>query len=286
MAAQGVVQQLRDLAADPQNRRKIVQDQGCLPGLVLLLDHNEDQVVVTALEALRFLAECSSNRPIMKAELGMMFSLEAIMHNTTSSNRAKMLAKQVYQKLTARCVTPTPLQESRNTAINQQQQMKKQPTVKPSKGFFLGTNKNNKVVILQIKGLKDQVCRKACEEELLKTKGVISFTFDLLKGRCTLRVKKEMRTETLVAAISRTKIMSADQVLKNEQGEEIILSFGSKPALANKENAALPDYLPEEDSPIRGLDKAVTKPGMVGDEDKQASWLSTAASFISSSFYW
>lgn len=67
---------------------------------------------------------------------------------------------------------------------------------------------------------------------------------------------------------------------------QIILSFGSKPALANKENATLPDYLPEEDSPIRGLDKAVTKPGMVGDEDKQASWLSTAASFISSSFYW
>lgn len=50
MAALGVVRQLRDLAADPQNRRKIVHDQGCLPGLVLLLDHNEEEVVSTALE--------------------------------------------------------------------------------------------------------------------------------------------------------------------------------------------------------------------------------------------
>ena len=44
-----VVNQLRDLAADPMNRRAIVQDQGCLPGVILFLDHTNPQVVYSAL---------------------------------------------------------------------------------------------------------------------------------------------------------------------------------------------------------------------------------------------
>lgn len=44
-----VVNQLRDLAADPLNRRAIVQDNGCLPGLILFLDHPNPQVVYSAL---------------------------------------------------------------------------------------------------------------------------------------------------------------------------------------------------------------------------------------------
>ncbi|MEQ2198744.1 hypothetical protein XENOCAPTIV_017625 [Xenoophorus captivus] len=44
-----VVNQLRDLAADPMNRRAIVQDHGCLPGLILFMDHPNPQVVYSAL---------------------------------------------------------------------------------------------------------------------------------------------------------------------------------------------------------------------------------------------
>lgn len=47
--ALAVVNQLRDLAADPLNRRAIVQDQGCVPGLILFLDHSNPQVVYSAL---------------------------------------------------------------------------------------------------------------------------------------------------------------------------------------------------------------------------------------------
>lgn len=49
MDALAVVNQLRDLAADPLNRRAIVEDQGCLPGLILFLDHPNPQVVYSAL---------------------------------------------------------------------------------------------------------------------------------------------------------------------------------------------------------------------------------------------
>lgn len=49
MDALTVVNQLRDLAADPLNRRAIVEDQGCLPGLILFLDHPNPQVIYSAL---------------------------------------------------------------------------------------------------------------------------------------------------------------------------------------------------------------------------------------------
>lgn len=61
-----VVNQLRDLAADPMNRRAIVQDQGCLPGLILFLDHPNPQVVYSALlvsplvvDALHSISQCT-----------------------------------------------------------------------------------------------------------------------------------------------------------------------------------------------------------------------------------
>lgn len=100
--ALAVVKQLRDLAADPMNRRAIVQDQGCLPGLILFLDHTNPQVVYSALlvssaliqvssaweylhhvtgcsfKAIRYLAECRVNREKLQGELGMMLSLQSV----------------------------------------------------------------------------------------------------------------------------------------------------------------------------------------------------------------
>lgn len=50
MDALSVVSQLRDLASEPQNREVIVRDQGCLPGLVLFLDHQNPDVLFATLQ--------------------------------------------------------------------------------------------------------------------------------------------------------------------------------------------------------------------------------------------
>lgn len=50
MDALSVVSQLRDLASEPQNREVIVRDQGCLPGLVLFLDHQNHDVLFATLQ--------------------------------------------------------------------------------------------------------------------------------------------------------------------------------------------------------------------------------------------
>lgn len=50
-----------------------------------------------------------------------------------------------------------------------------------------------------------------------------------------------------------------------------------------EENTDIPDYLPEEESPSQEQDKAVTR---IGSVTEGMGWLSTAANFLTRSFYW
>ncbi|XP_037235426.1 armadillo repeat-containing protein 1 isoform X3 [Falco rusticolus] len=165
--ALSVVNQLRDLAADPLNRRAIVQDQGCLPGLILFLDHPNPPVVHSALlgllevihfsfllelglspalnQALRYLAECRANREKMKSELGMMLSLQNVIQKTTTPGETKLLASEVYDILQSSNMSDTDNVNEMNYRRRKAQ-------------FFLGsTNKRAKTVVLHIDGLDDSV---------------------------------------------------------------------------------------------------------------------------------
>ncbi|XP_009330497.1 PREDICTED: armadillo repeat-containing protein 1 [Pygoscelis adeliae] len=269
--ALSVVNQLRDLAADPLNRRAIVQDQGCLPGLILFLDHPNPPVVHSALLALRYLAECRANREKMKSELGMMLSLQNVIQKTTTPGETKLLASEVYDIL----------QSSNMSDMDNVNEMNYR---RRKAQFFLGsTNKRAKTVVLHIDGLDDSSRRNLCEEALLKIKGVISFTFQMAVQRCVVRIRSDLKAEALATAIASTKVMKAQQVVKSESGEEMLVPFQDTPVEV-EQNTDLPEYLPEDESPTKEQDKAVSRVG--SHPEGAASWLSTAANFLSRSFYW
>ncbi|XP_074674397.1 armadillo repeat-containing protein 1 isoform X2 [Strix aluco] len=269
--ALSVVNQLRDLAADPLNRRAIVQDQGCLPGLILFLDHPNPPVVHSALLALRYLAECRVNREKMKSELGMMLSLQNVIQKTTTPGETKLLASEVYDIL----------QSSNMSDMDNVNEMNYR---RRKAQFFLGsTNKRAKTVVLHIDGLDDSSRRNLCEEALLKIKGVISFTFQMAVQRCVVRIRSDLKAEALATAIASTKVMKAQQVVKSESGEEMLVPFQDTPVEV-EQNTDLPEYLPEDESPTKEQDKAVSRVG--SHPEGAASWLSTAANFLSRSFYW
>uniref|UniRef100_A0A8C5K6Q1 Armadillo repeat-containing protein 1 n=1 Tax=Jaculus jaculus TaxID=51337 RepID=A0A8C5K6Q1_JACJA len=246
-----VVNQLRDLAADPLNRRAIFQDQGGLPGMILFMDRPNPPVVHSALLALRYLAECRANRDKMKGELGMMLSLQNVIQKTTTPGETKLLASEIYDIL-----------QSSNMADGDSFNEMNTPQ------FFLGTtNKHAKTVVLHIDGFDDTSRRNLCEKALLKIKGVISFTFQMA-------VQRYLKAEALASAI----VMKAQQVVK-----QLLVPFQGTPVEV-EENTELPDYLPEDESPSQGQDKAVSPVG--SHPEGGASWLSTAADFLSRSFYW
>ncbi|ELK27761.1 Armadillo repeat-containing protein 1 [Myotis davidii] len=230
--ALSVVNQLRDLAADPLNRRAIVQDQGCLPGLILFMDHPNPPVVHSALLALRYLAECRANREKMKGELGMMLSLQNVIQKTTTPGETKLLASEIYDILQSSNMADGDSFNEMNSRRRKAQ-------------FFLGTtNKRAKTVVLHIDGLDDTA---------------------------------------LASAIASTKVMKAQQVVKSESGEEMLVPFQDM-VVEVEQNTELPDYLPEDESPTKEQDKAVSRVG--SHPEGGASWLSTAANFLSRSFYW
>ncbi|XP_018599771.1 armadillo repeat-containing protein 1 [Scleropages formosus] len=266
--ALAVVNQLRDLAADPLNRRAIVEDQGCLPGLILFLDHPNPQVVYSALLAVRYLAECRANREKMKGELGMVLSLQNVVQKSTSPGETKLLASEIYEIL----------QSSGEAEASGAASCRRKAQ------FFLGaTNKRAKTVVLEIDGLDDASRRSLCEEALLKIRGVISFTFQMAVKRCVVRIRSDLKAEALGTAIASTKVMKAKQVVKGDDGSEVMIPFEADSQVEVEQNTDIPDYLPEDESPSKALDKAVSRVGSMQDG---VGWLATAANFLSRSFYW
>ncbi|CAL1580798.1 unnamed protein product [Knipowitschia caucasica] len=268
-----VVTQLRDLASDPLNRRAIVQDQGCVPGLVLFLDHPNPQVVYAALLAIRYLCECCANRGKLRGELGMMVSLKDVAHKSTTPGETKLLAAEVYELL-----------QSAVSEAEAEDRNRDQTSSRKKHRFFLGaSNKRAKTVVLQIEGLDDPSLRGLCEEVLLRIRGVISFTFQMSQKRCIVRIRSDLKAEALASAIASTQVMKAQQVVKGDHGEELLLPFADSSPLDVELNQDLPEYLPEEESPSLDPQRAVTRGG---SEEGGASWIGAASNFLSRSFYW
>ncbi|XP_057313129.1 armadillo repeat-containing protein 1-like isoform X1 [Hydractinia symbiolongicarpus] len=277
MDALAVVKHLNSLAQKVENRETIVKDQGCLPGLVLFLDNTDSEVVLLVLKTLQLLAEHAPNRKVMLNEVGMIESLKSLMQGNRFidipdiKRRATSLHNQLH--------LPT-VRKSKQARVH---------TVAPtSQKFFVGSsNKKAKLIVLQITGLHDESTKKMCEEALLQVRGVVSFTFNMTKHRCMVRVVQTVSGEMLCKAVEKTKILTAEQVIRNQSGEEVVLSFGRHPSIPGEEKRQTetdyPDYLPEED-PVETSKTAISKHGE--KDNGGGGWFSGVSSFISSSLYW
>lgn len=277
MEAIALVEHLRELTANPKNRPTIVKDKGCLAGLVLFLDNSDGRVVSTALQALKNLSQFKPNRIIMKKELGMLESLRAIIHRDRDA-KTKQLATEVYDALS-----------------KSQEQARRQSNANSSRGpssVLRSSNRKSKTYIIQVKGLSNQITKRICEEQLLTVKGMISFTFDMAKSRCIVRTRSDTSAESICNAISKTKVLSAQQIVKNERGEEETVSFSSSAdnKSHNKSSAAtqdttLPDYLSEDDEHTAPVSKTALARVSKNDKENQG-WFGSVGNFISQTLYW
>ena len=108
------------------------------------------------------------------------------------------------------------------------------------------------------------------------------------QARVAIRALSTLSVEMITIGIQQTKIMSAQQIIKNEDGAEVVLSFGTAPAGfgASAPAANMPRYLDDEeeneepDNPMTALQitDGITS-GFTG-------FLSSAVSTFSSTFHW
>ncbi|CAN0034487.1 unnamed protein product [Lampetra fluviatilis] len=302
-----VAARLRELASDPRLRAAVAREHGgCLPGLVMLLDQPGPEVVTTALQALRYLAECVDSRGRMMSELGLMVSLQHIADRTDFPPETRSLATEIYDLLSrwdGAEEEPPPTSPPPPSAAVGGGCGGAGPAPEGAVGLgeaaapgaarrrrarpFLGsTNKRARTVTLHIEGLTDVERRARCEEVLLTVRGVISFTFQMHAQRCIVRMRADLKPECLATAIATTQLMAAQQVVKNEAGEEILAPLSSGPSAGGGSAPGFPDYLPEDEdeegeaTPREAVSRGGASHGAGG------GWLSSAVSFFSRSFYW
>ncbi|KAL4235716.1 Armadillo repeat-containing protein 1 [Mactra antiquata] len=270
------IQAMKAMAMDRKKGSILVKDSTCIGGLVLVLSNSDTNIVRLALETIQLLAENETNRPVLRNFIGMMDQLETLV-DSKSCGEVENIAKEVYLMLKEDGQT-TPLRDTMNnsnTCTSRRSSMQK---------MLHGGIKNSKLIVLQLKGLLNKFDRDVCMRLLLQVKGVISITFDMNKKRCIVRTKLDVRPENLVVTIAKTQSIHAQQVVKDDSGRELFLSFGLHDDNLNKENMTeLPDYLPDDEELQPVDDKAITRNK---SDSKSGGWLSTAANFLANSFYW
>jgi len=168
------------------------------------------------------------------------------------------------------------------------------PTASSKGAFFLGQgNKNAKIYLVELTGTVTPTTEAAVKEELLKIRGIISFTFDKISQRLTVRTRADITAERVVQQVNKVKVVKASHIVKNEEGVEVTLTYGKD---YDQENMpAYPDYLPEDEDDEydpAGKDNnnsySIQRIRKMGDPSEKASggWFGGAASYISKSLYW
>jgi len=284
MDVHAIVTRLRDLSKDPQNRSAIAKDEASLSGLVLCLSNDDPNIILISLEALKYLAMYTPNRPVMKNHMGMIQSLQALSANENAE--VVRAAEDIHSSL----VPSRAAQRSKN--VNSPV-VKGVPSATGRGAFFLGqNNKNAKVYLIEINGVFSSTDEQSVKAEMLKIRGIISFTYDKIKQRYTIRTRSDVTPERIVHQINKIKGISASHIVKNEDGEEVAIKYGAD---FDQENVPdYPDYLPEEDDDSDGTGKgsdtsySVQRVRKMGDPNDPAAggWLGSVGSYISKSLYW
>lgn len=299
-----IVRQLHTLAREPAYRATIVKDQGSLPGLVLFLDNVDKKVVTLAVETLELLSECKEIHLIMWKELGLVLSLnqmiEAVGTSDASRQRCKRILNNIKPGIQAMSFdTPEPAVKPPTSARRPVASALRRPMAEvngdnqeksyQAEGSFFkkGANKYARTMTLQVDGLEDLHSRKLLEKQLLTVKGVVSFTFDMTRGRVVVRARNEVSAEALCFAIADSNVLTAHQVVRNEQGEEVLISFGDGATADGPDSPQGIRYL-DDDEFMNSPEQLETKNKLVrhGEAGSVSGWFNSAASFVSSTLYW
>ena len=74
------------------------------------------------------------------------------------------------------------------------------------------------------------------------------------QARVAIRALSTLSVEMITIGIQQTKIMTGQQIVKNEEGTEVVLSFGKTPAGVMQQSggsgANMPRYLDDEEENI------------------------------------
>eukprot|EP01114_Cavostelium_apophysatum_P004888 TRINITY_DN1532_c0_g1_i1.p1 TRINITY_DN1532_c0_g1~~TRINITY_DN1532_c0_g1_i1.p1 ORF type:complete len:303 (+),score=70.72 TRINITY_DN1532_c0_g1_i1:82-990(+) len=207
-----VLDQLRSLAKEPENREYILQDRTCFHGLIKFLDHQDHDIIFGALEVLQFLCGnardaapsnenvINANRQQMANDLELVSRLKRLMFDYNLPPNAKKLAGNTYATLQKyinvdKVPITNPVTSTSESSQPAQMPLRDTTNTQGNSGVGLGffsekvthALSNAKTYTFYIKSLNTEASRMQLESVLLAVKGIISFSLDVRAHRAVIR---------------------------------------------------------------------------------------------------
>lgn len=267
--SRAIAKQLLTLSQDPDNQPFIVQEQGCLAGLVQYTQHEDIDVVLVATRALQFLSSHSKNKTIMREFPDLVDNVRGALARSheiprldefargTLANLAVLVGDEEYsddddEEYEAK-------EDSENCASHSNNRGSKSASLsglgKASK--ISNTSRELQTITLALEELEDVNIRAEIEMLIIRVPGAISVT--TLPGRGFVRVgtrgEVDIVERALIRALSAAgyyaKIVLGKNTSRNangdddeEEGDEQSYN-GNNTELEDDED--YPEYLEEED---------------------------------------
>jgi len=161
--SRAIAKQLLELSQDPANQPFIVQEQGCLQGLVSYSQHADQDVVVMAVRTMQFLSGHPQNKKAMRDFPGLVDKLTQV-SCTGTHPRAKEFSAQALVNLGVLTQQKDWWNEDKENATD--------------------SNKNSQfhTLVVQVDGLDDAGTCSVAQRVLVNVKGVISVSIDKVRG--------------------------------------------------------------------------------------------------------
>lgn len=170
-----IVHKLRQLAADPDNQKFLIQETGCLTSLLYFLKSGELPLVLPALQTLSFLAAHPPNQPLLAKHRGLLPRLIDLADSETDEN-VQHFAAETLVKLSP-YINNGPSKET-------PKKRNKAKSFKPRD--LLQTQ-----LIVAYRSIKE--CGEGIESVLLSVKGVVSVTMSKEDEMVTIYSTERLR---------------------------------------------------------------------------------------------
>ncbi|KAB7503552.1 Armadillo repeat-containing protein 1 [Armadillidium nasatum] len=287
-AAEATVQAYKELASDSAKCLALAMDQTCIQFLAYVVAEGSGTLVQTAVDTLELLSGTPECRPHLANTFGVLEALQEMAdsdarYSEELKNQAASLftCLQFSRHIASKEKVKTPESETKepskeveekkenatpklSSKISLQSTDSTKSESKSEKSFLGPFNSRAKTVTLFVNGMTTHKHRQEVEDELVRVRGLISIVFDLSKSRVTCRVKRDLSVDKLVAAL--------------------VVKVGTERPNVISPVEDLPEYLPEEETPVRDSGSAIATSGSF--RETASTFISAAASLIHNSFYW
>ncbi len=248
-----VIQQMRTLVSEPENRGHIVKDQSCINMLKLSLEEKDEEIVSNALDILFFITVPKENRATIANHPEVMRKVKSLMTDFQSSPQCRKQSSRIWENLqdvieennkgsstTSGGVGLLGLRNANSVNIGL------------GSGFGVLSKNENKPPIqtytFAVKGLVDDKSRSEIETALIKVVGVISFSVNTTERKVTVR--SHTPSSIVASAIRTSGYTNVAQLPDNKE---------------NTNDEEEPGYLPENHNN--------------NNPNSQGSWLYSLISF-------